>query len=157
MSAKPKRRKKATPEEVSVFSVKGIIKLFFGNKRRGGVTITMLCAAVIGIHRAVPILWDWTQAGRTLTEKVVTLDAQKDIKKMKKEVAAVSSEMKQVKHDLGTEMVFMRREMLIQREMGHRQWALLRNFAGMPPPPDPETLVPTPEPTPVRVAERIDY
>ncbi len=155
MSAKPKRRKKATPEEVSILSIKGITKLFFGSKRRGGVTITMLAAAIITVHKAVPILWDWTQAGRTLTEKILTLDAQTDIKKIKKNVAQYTADVQQTKHELGTEMLYMRREMLIQREMGHRSWALLRDFANLGPPPDPESLVPTPVPTPTRLAERV--
>lgn len=149
------KKKKKSDETIPLLTVRGLQKFLFGSKSRGGVTILMICGTIVAVSRAAPIAWDWASTGRDLAESGMTINLKAEVGKIKENVKVVTTEVKRIDHDHSTQMDFMKREMLIQREMGMRQWTLMRTMAGLGAPPDPETLVPTMVPTAVVLVERI--
>lgn len=122
----------------------GIIQFFLGNKKR--FSITTLCGIVISLSVAWPIVQSWGKSTRNGAENFLTLNAQAEIKKVKKKQRDI-----EVSHGLITQnMGFIRESQQNLQISQHQMWSDVRALRGMGKPPTPVPIptfvfTPTPE------------
>lgn len=134
--AKPKKKKDDRPS---------IAKFFFGSKRSSAVTVSAICALVVGLSQAVPIAWGWVLDTRDGVEVVVTKNLRIDFEETKAEVEQNKLEQMAMDSRHMNAIQSISKGQQINQETMYNIWQDVRALRGGTTPPRPEPI-PTIEP-----------
>ena len=124
--------------------------------RKGQVAIgATICALIVGLDQALPVVFKWASAFRGGAETVLTLTASDRIDHLDTEAVTLTGRVEALEANQGTLLDAvgdLKTSSRVQQEMLYQLWAEQRAMRGLPAPPRPAGMpghrrTPTPVPT----------
>ncbi len=128
-SAKPPLKR-----EVSIY------KFFFGSRRSSILTLSSICALIIGLSQALPIAWGWVMDARAGAEVVFTQQARTKIKKNREEIKKIKLEQMAMDSRHMNAIQSISKGQQINQETMYNIWSDVRAMRDGTTPPTPEPI-----------------